>query len=106
MEGKWIGKGYTCWDDLDINGNPMLLDQEISISQSGDYIIATKVTGDTCVKAGEKTWEGQIIGDKILGKIYGRWMGDANLTDFPITGEILDNGFIQIEDIVFEKVVD
>ncbi len=106
FEGKWIGKGYECWGDLDINGNPILLNQEISISQSGDYIIATKVTGDTCVKAGEKTWEGQIIGDRILGKIYGRGMGDANLTDFPITGEILDNGFIQIEDIVFEKVDD
>ena len=106
LEGKWVGKGYRCWGDLDNNGNPILLDQEISISQSDDYVIATKVTGDTCVRAGEKTWEGQIIRDKIIGKIYGRRIGDVDLIDMPISGEIVDDGLIKIDDIIFERVED
>ena len=106
LEGKWIGKGYTCWGDLDINGNPILLNQEVSISQSGDYVFATKLTGDTCVKAGEKTWEGRIISNKIIGEIYGRGIGDSNLIGFPIISEIIDDKLIHINDIIFEKVED
>ena len=31
LEGNWTGKGYMCWGNLDNNGNPILLDEGISI---------------------------------------------------------------------------
>ena len=80
LNGKWLGKGYTCFESLDADGNPVgsvKLDEEISISQDGDKVAATKITGDECVKAGEKTWEGKISGDWIEGVIYG-WSPDSS----------------------------
>ena len=79
LNGKWLGKGYTCFESLDADGNPVgsvKSDQEISISQDGDKVVATKITGDECVKAGEKTWEGNISGDWIEGVIYG-WAANS-----------------------------
>ena len=79
LNGKWLGKGYTCFESLDADGNPVgdvKSDQEISISQDGDKVVATKITGDECVKAGEKTWEGKISGDWIEGVIYG-WAANS-----------------------------
>jgi hypothetical protein len=55
LNGKWLGKGYTC------SVGDVKSDQEISISQDGDKVVATKITGDECVKAGEKTWEGKYL---------------------------------------------
>ena len=82
LNGKWLGKGYTCFESLDADGNPVgdvKSDQEISISQDGDKVVATKITGDECVKAGEKTWEGRISGDWIEGVIYGKWPNSSRL---------------------------
>ena len=76
LNGKWLGKGYKCWGNLDENGEILILDEEISISQDGDKVVATKITGDECVKAGEKTWEGKISGDWIEGVIYG-WAANS-----------------------------
>jgi hypothetical protein len=70
LNGKWLGKGYTC------SVGDVKSDQEISISQDGDKVVATKITGDECVKAGEKTWEGKISGDWIEGVIYG-WAANS-----------------------------
>jgi hypothetical protein len=71
LNGKWLGKGYKCWGNLDEDGQFLILDEEISISQDGDKVVATKITGDECLQAGEKTWEGEISGDWIEGVIYG-----------------------------------
>ena len=72
LNGKWIGKGYKCWGNVDENGEYVIKDEEIFISQNGNKVIATKITGDECIKAGEKTWEGEISGNWIEGVIYGR----------------------------------
>jgi hypothetical protein len=108
LDGNWIGKGYTCWGNLDNNGNPILLDEEISISQEGDYAIATKVTGDQCVKAGEKTWEGQIIGDQIIGISYGRYPDDINLSSFNQIIKIIDQNTLEMDlgdrQIIFDRI--
>ena len=50
LSGKWLGMGYRCGTTSS--------DQEISITQDGNKVIATKITGDDCVGAGQKTWEG------------------------------------------------
>ena len=79
LNGKWLGKGYTCPGNLDEDGQQLILDEEISISQDGGKVVATKITGDECVKAGEKTWEGKISGNWIEGVIYGRWPDSSKL---------------------------
>ena len=108
LEGNWIGKGYMCWGNLDNNGNPILLDEEVSISQTGDYVIATKVTGDQCVKAGEKTWEGQIIGDQIIGVSYGRYPDDIDLILSNKTIKIIDKNTLEMDSgdrqIIFDRI--
>ena len=91
LNGKWLGKGYTCFESLDADGNPVgdvKSDQEISISQDGDKVVATKITGDECVKAGEKTWEGRISGDWIEGVAYGRWPNSSKPEAFKTRIEI------------------
>jgi len=108
LEGNWTGKGYMCWGNLDNNGNPILLDEEISISQEGDYVIATKVTGDKCVKAGEKTWEGQIIGNQIIGIFYGRYPDDIDLRPSNQTIRIIDQNTLEMDlgdrQIIFDRI--
>ena len=76
LNGKWLGKGYQCPGNLDEDGQQLILNEEISISQNGGKVVATKITGDECVKAGEKTWEGRISGDWIEGVIYG-WAANS-----------------------------
>ena len=64
LSGKWLGKNYRC--------GLSSTDQEISITQSGNKVVATKITGDDCVGAGQKTWEGIISGSQIKGSWYGK----------------------------------
>lgn len=52
--GRWVGEGYRC-----LEPQPA---QEIEIALDGDDIVATKVTGDACIGAGEITWIGTIGG--------------------------------------------
>ena len=82
LSGKWLGKGYKCWGNMDENGEPLILDEMISISQDGDLVVATKITGDECVKAGEKTWEGKISGDWVEGVAYGRSPNSPRLNEY------------------------
>jgi hypothetical protein len=79
LNGKWLGKGYKCPGNLDEDGQQLILNEEISISQNGGKVVATKITGDECVNAGEKTWEGKISGDWIEGVIYGKWPNSSRL---------------------------
>lgn len=58
--GLWIGKGYQCYT-VDANGimSFYTLDEVIWIEQNGETVIATKITGDGCVTAGQITWQGE-----------------------------------------------
>ena len=67
LTGKWLGKGYGC------GPNNQNLDQEISITQNGNKVVAIKITGDDCIGAGQKTWEGIISGSQIKGSRYGKF---------------------------------
>jgi predicted RNA-binding protein len=97
LNGKWLGKGYKCWGNLDENGEILILDEEISISQDGDKVVATKITGDECVKAGEKTWEGKISGDWIEGVSYGRLPSSSKLESFKARIEIKSSNLLYLE---------
>ena len=77
--GEWMGSGYRCWKDLDAEGKMLVQDETIRITQQGNRVTAIKVTGDSCVLAGEKTWEGVIRGGQISGSLYGRAQGSEEL---------------------------
>lgn len=62
--GLWNAQGYTCPDNVNIP-NEILKIEEIN----GKFL-ATKVTGDDCVKAGTKTFEGTREGNKIRVHFY------------------------------------
>jgi hypothetical protein len=54
LNGTWIGD-YSC---TNVKGT---ISEEIKITQDNDfYLVATKITGDDCVPAGEKSFEGRI----------------------------------------------
>lgn len=54
LNGKWLGD-YNC---PNVSGE---ITEEIEIKQDADfYLIATKITGDDCVPAGNVTFEGRI----------------------------------------------
>ena len=50
--GTWIGYGYSC------NGHK--LEEKVSIAVSNGHLVATKLTGDHCVPAGNITFQGKI----------------------------------------------
>ena len=97
LNGKWLGKGYKCWGTVDEDGELLLIEEEISISQDGDKVVATKITGDECVRTGEKTWEGKISGDWIEGVAYGRLSFTSELKPFKARIEIKSSNFLDLE---------
>lgn len=94
LNGNWIGKGYSCWDNVDANGDYIEKDQEISITHKSNQVVATKITGDNCVQAGEKTWEGEISGNWIEGFIYGTQRGQLELKTYPIRIRIINENML------------
>ena len=78
FSGKWLGKGYRC-------GSEGPNDQLVSISQKGKQVVATKIKGDKCIRAGEITWQGEIVGNKIKGSVSGRFPGSEDIVEFPTT---------------------
>ena len=104
LSGKWLGKGYKCWGNLDEDGQPLILDEIISISQDKDKVVATKITGDECVKAGEKTWEGKISGDWIEGVAYGRYPNSSKLITLKARIEIKSSNLLYLDAIDVEFV--
>jgi hypothetical protein len=56
LAGTWMARGYTC------SGN-VPAEEEINVTQVGDFATATKVTGDDCVPAGSLTWRGTVSGE-------------------------------------------
>ena len=104
LSGKWLGKGYKCWGNLDEDGQPLILNEIISISQDKDKVVATKITGDECVKAGEKTWEGKISGDWIEGVAYGRSPNSSKLITLKARIEIKSSNLLYLDAIDVEFV--
>jgi hypothetical protein len=72
-------------------------DEIILISQDKDKVVATKITGDECVKAGEKTWEGKISGDWIEGVAYGRGPGSSKLITTKARIEIKSSNLLYLD---------
>ena len=105
LSGKWMGKGYTCWDD---DGKLVTLDELVSISHKENQVVATKITGDNCVEEGEITWKGQITGNTIVG----HWFGLNRLTkekaQFPAKFKIVSNDYFYSVDsgdpVKFDRV--
>lgn len=50
--GTWIGYGYSC------NGHK--LQEKVNITVYNGHLVATKLTGDYCVPAGNITFEGKV----------------------------------------------
>lgn len=70
LEGIWATSDYGC--RYEGGGEGTGLYQEIEITTEGQFVTAVKKTGDSCVGAGEVTWEGVYDRGKIIGAINGR----------------------------------
>lgn len=55
LTGTWIGQGYQCE-----GGDPP---ERVEITQTGNRVLARKITGDRCVPAGQPTFRGTIDGE-------------------------------------------
>lgn len=53
LTGRWIGRFYNC--------DGQRAEQVVDIVQDGDNVVATKVTGDACVRAGMTTFRGVLL---------------------------------------------
>ena len=99
LTGKWLGKNYGC--------GPNKTDQEISITQNGNKVVATKITGDDCVGAGQKTWEGIISGSQIKGSWYGGFPWEAKPSKYDDLDIRIKNNDLLIwsdAEITFERI--
>jgi len=65
LAGNWSGTGYSC------ETGPLTEQVQISINQ--DNLVATKITGDDCVPAGNTTFQGTVPDPVSVG------------TSFPVT---------------------
>jgi hypothetical protein len=61
LTGEWIGTGYRCTADTDI--------ERVKIVHEGSNITATKITGDQCVPAGSTTFEGSFDNKTKTGNV-------------------------------------
>ena len=101
LTGKWLGKGYGC------GPNNQNLDQEISITQNGNKVVAIKITGDDCIGAGQKTWEGIISGSQIKGSNYGKPPWQEKPTKYDNLDIRIENSDLLIwsdAEITFERI--
>jgi hypothetical protein len=81
VSGQWQAWGYTCTSNQRET-------QTLSFEDNGETIVATKVTGDDCIGAGEKTWEGTRSGASLDGEIF------SNVGSDVATIEILARDFM------------
>lgn len=70
LEGIWATSDYGC--RYEGGGEGVGLYEEIEITTEGQFVTAVKRTGDSCVGAGEVTWEGTYDRGKIIGQVNGR----------------------------------
>jgi len=64
FSGIWLGRGYSCVD-------PQPPQYVVIKIEDGD-VTATKLTGDSCIRAGEVTWRGKYTGNPFPGQMSGR----------------------------------
>ncbi len=57
LSGTWVGENYTCYGNF---GQLVQIRETIRIEQTGNSIVATKITGDACVPAGNRTFAGTL----------------------------------------------
>lgn len=72
LSGIWTATGYNC-------GGGTLPPEDVRIDQTGQSIVATKITGDACVGSGELTWRGNFTGSTFQGQLQG---GDHTAKSF------------------------
>ena len=62
LTGEWIGTGYQC---------PVgtLHTERVKIVHEGSNVVATKITGDSCVRAGSTTFKGSFDSKTQIGNI-------------------------------------
>ena len=68
FSGIWTGRGYWC------NGGPQP-PQYVVIKIEDGAVIATKLTGDPCIEAGEVTWLGDYTGNPFSARMSRRRRG-------------------------------
>ena len=96
LNGLWIGQGYRCWGNLNSDGSPILLDEDIKIDQDGSFVVATKITGDECIHAGEITWDGKINGSVIDGMVRGRRPSETEVVSDRVSIHIESNNRLKL----------
>ena len=69
--------------------------------EDGD-VTATKLTGDSCIEAGEVTWRGKYTGNPFPGQMTGRRPGQTFWSDVSI--RIIDANMIKVGGAVFTRV--
>ena len=98
LAGLWESDDYYC------EGREPR--QELEITVIGARITATKVIGDRCVSAGQKTWEGDYADSQISGVIYSGTMSSTQLYEDPIKLTVQDIDTITTPQITFRRVKD
>ncbi len=77
FSGIWTGRGYWC------NGGPQP-PQYVVIKIEDGAVIATKLTGDPCIEAGEVTWLGDYTGNPFSARMSRRRRGRMSWFDVSI----------------------
>ena len=96
LNGLWIGKGYRCWDNLNSDGSPIIMDEEIKIDQESSFVVAKKITGDECIQAGEITWDGKIDGSVIDAMIRGRYPNETEVVSEKVSIYVESNDRLKL----------
>ncbi|GEM_PF-3945251 len=75
FNGEWAGYGYMCFAGNSNTLKPSPKEM-VNIEYTNNKIVATKLTGDPCVTAGQITWYAQIPSTIEYGKYYqAKWHG-------------------------------
>jgi hypothetical protein len=122
LSGNWIGKNYRCASQEDPFGEE-LMEQRIEIIQTHQRVVATKITGDDCVPAGNITWEGEVVdivhqenktvyGSHIFGTIYGSNPRGGEFHESQTIIRIVDENHLEMQGdeqdelLTFDRVAD
>jgi len=76
FSGIWSGRGYQCV-------RPQPPEYVVIKIEDGD-VTATKLTGNSCIEAGEVTWRGKYTGNPFPGQMSGRRQGQMFWFDVSI----------------------
>lgn len=90
LVGAWIANGYQCDGP---QGEEIIA---ITLAPDG-RLIAKKIIGDDCVRRGEVTWQGTLVGNTITGEFHAREPGAADGDDSWVTGSFTVRSRDEIE---------